>query len=85
MNGEGFSGVLWLGGELFARVLDLLVPGGLVVTDGSSYGPGGPQHLSDFNHNAQIRDGAVSAAVAFSYRGRDFTCVDYVGEKMAPR
>jgi hypothetical protein len=36
--GERSSGVLWLGGELFPRVLDLVIPGGLVVTDGSNYG-----------------------------------------------
>lgn len=84
VNGEGSSGVLWLGGELFSRVLALLIPGGLVVTDGSNPGPAGPAHLSDFYHNEQIRDGATSAAVPFDYRERKFSCVGYVGEKNGP-
>lgn len=54
VDGEGSSGVLWLGGDLFSRVLTLLVPGGLVVTDGSNPGPNGPKHLSDFYHNRKV-------------------------------
>jgi hypothetical protein len=84
VNGEGSSGVLWLGGILFSRVLRLLIPGGLVVTDGSNPGPGGPSHLSDFYHNRNVRDSAMSAARAFEYEGRHFRCVGYVGEKNGP-
>jgi len=84
VDGEGSSGVLWLGGELFSKILTLLVPGGLVVTDGSNPGPRGPVHLSDFYHNREIRDGAIRAAVPFDYDGRNFTCVGYVGERYGP-
>jgi hypothetical protein len=84
VNGEGSSGVLWLGGELFSRVLELLVPSGLVVTDGSNPGPGGPESLSQFYLNRKIRDGAVLEAVQFEYQGREFECVGYVGEKYGP-
>jgi hypothetical protein len=84
VDGEGSSGVLWLGGELFWHILALLVPGGLVVTDGSNPGPYGPKHLSDFYHNRDIRDRATSAAAPFDYRGRRFTCVGYAGEKNGP-
>lgn len=83
-DGEGSSGILWLGEELFSRILDRLIPGGLVVTDGSNPGPGGPEHLSDFYHNREIRDGAISAAIPFDYLGRRFTCVGYVGEMYGP-
>lgn len=48
VTGEGSSGILWLGQILFSRVVELLVPGGLVITDGSNPGPGGPTALSDF-------------------------------------
>lgn len=81
---EGSSGILWLGGTLFCRILQLLIPGGLVVTDGSNPGPGGPKHLSDFYHNRMIREEAVSAARAFEFEGRRFTCVGYVGGKNDP-
>jgi hypothetical protein len=84
VNGEGSSGVLWLGGELFSKILTLLVPGGLVVTDGSNPGPGGPAHLSDFYCNREIGEGAMGAAVPFDYQGRRFTCVGYVGERYGP-
>ncbi len=84
VNGEGSSGILWLGGELFSRILRRLISGGLVVTDGSNPGLGGPIHLSDFYHDRKIGDGALSKAVAFKYQGRDFTCVDYIGERNGP-
>lgn len=84
VNGEGSSGVLWLGGELFSRILGLLVPRGLVVTDGSNPGPGGPAHLSDFTCKREIQDRATAAAVPFDYQGRKFTCVGYVGERYGP-
>ncbi len=38
--GEGGSGVWWLGPRLFHRILDKLVDGGLIVTDGSNPDPG---------------------------------------------
>ena len=84
VHGEGSSGVLWLGGDLFSRVLTLLVPGGLVVTDGSNPGSNGPKHLSDFYHNRNVGRAATSVAVPFEYRGRSFTCIGYAGEKNGP-
>lgn len=82
--GEGSSGVLWLGDALFSRVLTLLVPGGFVITDGSSPGPNGPKHLSDFYHDRQVGPSAVSRSVPFRYRGRTFSCVGYAGERYGP-
>jgi hypothetical protein len=82
--GEGSSGVLWLGGDLFSRVLTKLLPGGLVVTDGSNPGPNGPSRLSDFYHNRKVGRAALSFAVPFDYEGRRFTCVAYAGEKNGP-
>lgn len=84
VNGEGSSGVLWLGSDLFSRVLTRLVSGGLVVTDGSNPGPHGPTHLSDFYHDRTIRDGAVATAVPFDYLERKFACIGYVGMKYGP-
>ena len=84
VQGEGSSGVLWLGGDLFTRVLSLLVPGGLVVTDGSNPGPNGPSQLSAFYHNRDVGRAAVSEATPFEYSGRAFTCIGYVGEKNGP-
>jgi hypothetical protein len=84
VEGEGSSGVQWLGGELFPRILALLVSGGIVVTDGSNPGPGGPSHLSDVYCNSEIRGGATAVAVPFDYQGRRFNCVGYVGERYGP-
>ena len=84
VNGEGSSGVLWLGGELLPRVLNLLVPGGLVVTDGSNGGVGGPTQFSTYYHNYEIGSAAVSATIPFEYQGRKFTCIGYAGEKYGP-
>lgn len=84
VEGEGSSGILWLGGHLFSRVLSKLVPGGLVVTDGSNPGPDGPIRLSDFYHNREVRRAALPLASPFEYGGRGFTCIGYVGEKNGP-
>lgn len=83
-NGEGSSGVPWLGRALFSIVLAKLVPGGLVVTDGSNRGRDGPRQLAQFHRNAQIKGGAVDAAFPFYYQDRRFTCLAYVGEKYGP-
>ena len=84
VDGEGSSGVLWLGGGLFSQVLSLLVSSGLVVTDGSNCDSSGPTHLSDFYQNREIRDQAMKKAVPFDYLDRKFTCVGYAGEKYGP-
>jgi hypothetical protein len=84
VDGEGSSGVLWLGHDLFSRILRLIVPGGLVVTDGSNPGPNGPAALSAFYHNRNVGRAAVSRALPFEYEGRNFTCIGYVGERNGP-
>jgi hypothetical protein len=84
VEGEGSSGVLWFGGDLFTRILEMLVPGGLIVTDGSNPGPNGPEPLSTFYHHRSIGRAAVEAVEPFEYGGRSFTCIDYVGEKNGP-
>ena len=84
VEGEGSSGILWLGRRLFTRVLSKLLPGGLVVTDGSNLGPNGPERLSEFYHDREVGRTALSLAVPFEYKGRSFECIDYVGEKNGP-
>lgn len=84
VEGENSSCVLWLGGDLFSRVLTRLVVGGLVVTDGSNPGPNGPKRLGDFYHNRMVGSAASSVALPFDYGGRKFTCVGYAGEKNGP-
>ena len=84
VDGEGSSGILWLGGDLFSQVLKLLIPCGLVVTDGSKPGPHGPKPLSGFYHDRNIGHRAMEKAVPFEYQGRRFTCIGYAGEKNGP-
>ncbi len=84
VDGEGSSGILWLGSTLFSRVLRLLIPGGLVITDGSNPGPGGPRPLSDFYRDRKIGEAAASTARTFQFEGRSVRCVGYAGEKNGP-
>jgi hypothetical protein len=84
VEGEGSSGVLWLGGRLFSQILTHLIPGGLVVTDGSNPGCGGPAQLSRFYDNDDIRKDAVARSEPFEHGGRRFTCIAYVGQKNGP-
>jgi hypothetical protein len=83
-DGEGSSGALWLGGELFRCILDLLVPGAIVATDGSNSDPIGPVGLSKFYHDNNIGKKAKSIADPFKYGGRSFKCIGYAGEKYGP-
>jgi hypothetical protein len=83
-HGEGSSGVPWLGEELFAKVLDRLVDGGLVVTDGSNWSADGPRPLATFYEKLGIGDEAVARSEPFAWGGRRFCCVAYVGERYGP-
>jgi hypothetical protein len=82
--GEGSSGVLWLGGELFACILSLLVPGAIVVTDGSNCDENGPVELRKFWHTKESGAAAQSKANPFEYRGRSFNCIGYTEQKYGP-
>lgn len=83
-RGEGSSGVAWLGGELFPQILGKVISGGLIVTDGSNVGEGGPLPLQAFHRKREIGPSAVERAMPFDYKGRRFTCIAYVGEKNGP-
>jgi hypothetical protein len=83
-TGEGSSGIPWFGRELLCRVLGLLIPNGLIVTDGSNVDRDGPQRLADFRYNRDVREAAASAALPFDFGGRHFRCVGYAGEKNGP-
>jgi hypothetical protein len=84
VQGEGSSGILWLGGALFSRILGKLVPGGLVVTDGSNPGPNGPESLSAFYHQRNKGPEVKQQATPFTYAGREFSCLAFVGQRYGP-
>jgi hypothetical protein len=56
-DGEGSSGVLWLGDLLLRRVVAKLEPGGLIVTDGAHMGGVAEQSALWQAPNSGLRDG----------------------------
>ena len=84
VDGEGSSGVLWFGKELFDQILARLASGGLIVTDGSNPGPNGPKQFSEFYHNREIGPSVKDKATPFEYEGREFECIGYVGDRYGP-
>ena len=81
-GGEGASGAHWLSREWLTPVLDRLVDGGLIVTDGSC-GIEYPE-LSK-HHQSKLGEAAVEATVPFTDNdGRAFKCIGYAGERYGP-
>jgi hypothetical protein len=83
-NGEGSSGVPWLGRDWLTRILSKLVPHGFLVTDGSNLPPDGPPQLGLFHGNRTIGPEAVTNAQSFEFAGRILSCVWYAGERYGP-
>ena len=83
-NGEGSSGVPWLGREWLTKILTKLVPGGFLVTDGSNCPMDGPKALSAFHADGSIGSRAVNEAKAFEFGGRLLSCVGYTGDRYGP-
>lgn len=83
-NGEGSSGVPWLGREWLTKILGKLVHGGFLVTDGSNRSEDGPPQLSDFHANREIGVRAVRMTRAFEFAGRSLSCVGYAGDRYGP-
>ena len=83
--GEGGSGIMWFGPELFNKVLDKLVDGGLIITDGSNPDK---KHLltkwkSLYEHShwdfPDLKEGEKPAN--FTYDWKKFTCIGKIGER----
>lgn len=83
-DGEGSSGVPWLGRQWLDVILAKLVPGGLIVTDGSNCPIDGPPELMKFYFNRSIGPEAVSKVSEFEFSARRFACVGYAGERYGP-
>ncbi len=83
-DGEGSSGVPWLGRAWLTTILARLVRGGFLVTDGSNRPPDGPAELSRFHGNPRIEAQAVREARPFEFAGRLLTCVGYAGDRYGP-
>lgn len=82
--GEGGSGQWWLGPALFDMVLEKLVDGGLILTDGSNYHPrhsNAPwKELWENNHGRR----GVDKPSDFIYKNRQFTCLCQCGHRYGP-
>lgn len=83
-KGEGSSGVMWLANPLLEKVLKLLVPGGLFVTDGSNQKEPGISEMARFHNQKNVKEESVSIALPFEYQNRWFECVGYVGQRYGP-
>ncbi len=83
---EGSSGSGWLTRSWFEPVLRKLVPGGLVVTDGSCSGDGKDYPgLCEFFYNRNVGEDAWKKARPFTTPcGHHFECVGYAGEAYGP-
>lgn len=85
--GGGGSGNFWLKPEHLDRVIDRLVDGGLIVTDGSNSGWSGYRQLRAHHHKTFLGSPRelVESSEPFTDRaGNRFRCIGYVGERYGP-
>jgi hypothetical protein len=81
--GEGSSGSHWLSKEWLEPVLERLIDGGFVVTDGSC-GREYPELRRFDGRNTMDPGAAVQEARPFETAGRVFTCVGHAGMRYGP-
>jgi|GEM_PF-547544 len=89
-EGEGGSGQRWFQKNVFDIILDKLIDGGLIVTDGSSYDPNSFENVEWKNmlktrrrkSNVQVTKDWIP--MDFNYNNRDFRCLGKVGNRYGP-
>lgn len=81
--GEGNS-TAWFGGAPWRLVLDRLIDGGLIITDGSSHNDGRTEPLARFYNDSHIGAKAAEQVEDFDAYDRTFLCIGYVGERYGP-
>lgn len=81
-GGEGASGSHWLSKEWLTPVLNKLVDGGMIVSDGSC----GREYPEISKHQrSTLGEAVVDATVPFTDSdGRAFKCIGYAGERYGP-
>lgn len=90
--GEGGSGQEWFKPNIFDLIIDKLLDGGFIVTDGSGYygnyeeysGPSYPNTFPWENkcvQNSDTWDEKLKKPKDFNYRNREFICVGECGER----
>jgi hypothetical protein len=81
--GEDGIGQWWLGQELINEVLNRLIDGGLIVTDGSNHHP--QEHNVPWSFLWQADDllsnGATKEKLTFTYRERSFRLLGRCGHR----
>ena len=79
-QGEGGSGFMWLKRRTARYIVDQLDSHSVLVSDGSNAMP----ELSKFHCNQDIGASAVEESEEFGFRGKQFSCIGYLGERYGP-
>ncbi len=83
-EGEGGSGQRWFQESILKLILDKLLDGGLIVTDGSSWDPK-IYRTAEWKGLWQNRlDRGISKPNDFNYYNRSFKCIGEFGKKYGP-
>ncbi|MBV1756485.1 MAG: hypothetical protein KMY55_01455 [Dethiosulfatibacter sp.] len=83
-EGEGGSGQRWFQESILKLMLDKLLDGGLIVTDGSSWDPQ-IYRTAEWKGLWQYRlDRGISKPIDFKYYNRMFKCIGECGRKYGP-
>jgi len=87
-EGEGGSGQRWFQESIFKIILEKLVDGGLIVTDGSSY-DGSILNTADWkniwiNSDKGPNDKSIKKPNDFNYYNREFKCIGRVSSGYGP-
>jgi hypothetical protein len=86
-EGEGGSGQRWFQERIFNLILDKLVDGGLIVTDGSSWNPEEyetAQWKSLWKNRYNSKRDNLQKPDDFLYSGRKFICIGECGHRYGP-
>jgi hypothetical protein len=86
-EGEGGSGQRWFQESIFKLILEKLVDGGLIVTDGSSSDPGSYESAiwkSLWKNRRTNKNDNPQKPEDFYYNDRKFVCIEKCGHRYGP-
>lgn len=83
---EGGSGQWWLGPKIMNMVLERLVDGGIIVTDGSNPDPNRTQSGNKqlWEHPRKLKNNPLVYTTKFEYNGREFIPIGELRQRSRP-